>query len=178
MNGDFKYKIYLYFGIKQEEMFDESCILIPLLLSLMKINLIFTDTIPILFKYILSNKGLSLSLDKLTSEVTLQLLNKLGVTPFLLDSQCNRDKEPYIPVKDRWNNGNLIGKLFSSCNVTSDVSLSNDKLNPLFDKKLSSEKSVYIKQINIIIIFIKNHFSILLHCNYGNITYLSKLNPE
>ena len=52
MNGDFKYKIYLYFGIKQEEMFDESCILIPLLLSLMKINLIFTDTIPILFKYI------------------------------------------------------------------------------------------------------------------------------
>jgi hypothetical protein len=62
---------------------------------------------------LLSNKGLSLSLDKLTSEVTLQLLNKLGVTPFLLDSQCNRDKEPYIPVKDRWNNGNLIGKLFS-----------------------------------------------------------------
>jgi hypothetical protein len=61
----------------------------------------------------LSNKGLSLSLDKLTSEVTLQLLNKLGVTPFLLDSQCNRDKEPYIPVKGGWNNGNLTGKLIS-----------------------------------------------------------------
>jgi hypothetical protein len=42
MNGDFKDELYLYFGMKQEEMVDETCILIPLLLSLMKINLIFT----------------------------------------------------------------------------------------------------------------------------------------
>jgi len=36
MNGVFKDEIYLYFGMKQEEMFDESCILILLLLRLMK----------------------------------------------------------------------------------------------------------------------------------------------
>ncbi|XP_052071180.1 uncharacterized protein LOC127709616 [Mytilus californianus] len=51
----------------------------------------------------LSSKGLSPTLSKLPTEVLLQLSNKLGISSFYMENQCNRADTPYVPNKDGWN---------------------------------------------------------------------------
>ncbi|VDI38368.1 Hypothetical predicted protein [Mytilus galloprovincialis] len=52
----------------------------------------------------LTSKGLRPTLSDIPTEVLLQLSNKLGIAPFYLEDQCNREDTPYIPNQDGWNN--------------------------------------------------------------------------
>ncbi|CAC5375019.1 unnamed protein product [Mytilus coruscus] len=55
-------------------------------------------------KNFLSSKGLSSTLSEVSSEVILQLSNKLGIASFYVENQCNRADTPFIPNQDGWKN--------------------------------------------------------------------------
>jgi hypothetical protein len=56
----------------------------------------------------LVKNDLSTQIQKLPSEIALVLLNRFGLSSFLLESQCDRQTSPYIPTIDGWTNGKCV----------------------------------------------------------------------
>lgn len=54
------------------------------------------------------NSGLSTSASSLSSEITKKLLETLGLSPFLLESQCDQQDSPFLPNTNGWNNGKTV----------------------------------------------------------------------